>query len=466
MTNFSSKLFLVLIFLSSLVVIPATVFCEDVAEGDDKLSVETVRETIDRVYLEVLQRYPDEGGLYTYTHFLTEDGKSEAWLKDVLVNSEEGQQVSERKQKQEYLLYAVGAFPLLALGLLFFFRKNTKDFIFKTLLIFFGLCASFLFLEFALRGAAAYKDYKNIQSWGNLSSSSQPKENAAVFLRDMIRLTTSKSLVYELMPDLYVRFMGGVVKTDSDGFRITPGSCDKPDAYTIIGLGDSVMFGWGVHDDETYLAQFAQMSTEDCFRIVNMAVPGYNTVMEVTALREKGMAIDPDLVVVHFVDNDLYLPNFIRKNDNHITLTRSYLLAALSRWQGTRIRTRPFDHLVRSSGDVPNEYKYMVGIDAYRRSMEELKELSREYNFEILLLTNYSAPDYVLDISSELTIPLLNLGAPMQRYLIDNPDAVMTVSDTDPHYSASAHGVAARELYNYKKLRQDSSMPGQPEDIR
>lgn len=459
--------FVITLFLLSLPCIPATLFGEDVPdssreETSERMDESSARSIIDSVYLEVLQRYPDEGGLHTYLQFLTEEGKSEQWLRQVLLNSEEGRQVSRKKQQRTYVLLALAALPLIFLGFVFYYSRSVKDFMLNSLLLLVSLCTALLLLEVTLRMAALYMDRKNAQSWDKLDSSPPPEKNAAVFLRDIIQLSANPRLVYELKPNLFVRFMGGVVQTDMQGFRITPGSCAQPEAYTIAGLGDSVMFGWGVHDQETYLAYLGQALADHCIRIINMAVPGYNTVMEVETLEEKGLAHRPDLVVMHFVENDLYLPNFIRKKDKHVTLTRSYLLAALSRWRGTRVRTRPFDHLVRNSGEVPEEYRYMVGVDAYRRAMIRFKELSREHDFKILLLTNWAAPDYVAAIASELQIPVVELEEPLLRYsrehgIAEYQGSVLTVSKNDPHYSALAHRIVAEEVL--RNLPHDAGLP-------
>ena len=41
---------------------------------------------------------------------------------------------------------------------------------------------------------------------------------------------------------------------------------------------------------------------------MNTGVPGYNTYMEVAALKQKWLFYEPALVVIDFVGNDLDLP--------------------------------------------------------------------------------------------------------------------------------------------------------------
>jgi hypothetical protein len=49
--------------------------------------------------------------------------------------------------------------------------------------------------------------------------------------------------------------------TDGRGFRRTGSGSDAAEAVRLVGLGDSNMFGWGVADDETYLARLESTRT-------------------------------------------------------------------------------------------------------------------------------------------------------------------------------------------------------------
>ena len=49
------------------------------------------------------------------------------------------------------------------------------------------------------------------------------------------------------------------------------------------------------------------------WEIINTGVPGYNTVMEVATMRAKGLALEPDIVILNVVTNDLNLPTRLLK---------------------------------------------------------------------------------------------------------------------------------------------------------
>ena len=58
--------------------------------------------------------------------------------------------------------------------------------------------------------------------------------------------------------------------------------------------------------------------------IINTAVPGYNTVMEIETMKENGLRYKPDIVIVGYIVNDFDLPNFIRETENYFSFQRSF----------------------------------------------------------------------------------------------------------------------------------------------
>lgn len=82
------------------------------------------------------------------------------------------------------------------------------------------------------------------------------------------------------------------------------------DHLTILVLGDSQAFGFGVLDHETFSAQLetiiAEAHPDLNLRVLNGGVPGYGTADQLAFLRAKGAELDPDLVIVQFLSaNDI-----------------------------------------------------------------------------------------------------------------------------------------------------------------
>lgn len=86
-------------------------------------------------------------------------------------------------------------------------------------------------------------------------------------------------------------------------------AADHPDAFTIVGLGDSIMYGVLNSKDETYLEQARRIlatRTKQPVEIINLAVPGFNTMQENAVLKEVADRIRPDLVIIHYWSDDAH----------------------------------------------------------------------------------------------------------------------------------------------------------------
>jgi lysophospholipase L1-like esterase len=84
-----------------------------------------------------------------------------------------------------------------------------------------------------------------------------------------------------------------------------------PGVRRIVLLGDSVAFGLGVNQDRIFahlLERRLQAATGQPWDIANLAVFAYDTGNELAALKEDGLRLEPELVVVQFLMNDFSIP--------------------------------------------------------------------------------------------------------------------------------------------------------------
>ena len=120
-------------------------------------------------------------------------------------------------------------------------------------------------------------------------------------------------LPYVLAPGAEVRFEGHYVKIPPTTIRISaqsfreeaPVVVPKPAGRRrVVALGDSFVFGSGVEVGETFVqrAEAALPGVE----IVNMGVPGYTSAHAVTWFEARGLALQPDEVILFVSDNDFY----------------------------------------------------------------------------------------------------------------------------------------------------------------
>jgi hypothetical protein len=339
----------------------------------------------------------------------------------------------------------------------------------------------FISLETAARAWAYFKD-KKIYNEKAVSKARIPK-GASVKLGHMIQLSRHRKIIYELKPNLSVLYRNVLVTTDSQGFRSNEyTSTNTGNRVRILGIGDSVMFGQGVHVAFGYLSvlehQLNMKYADRKWEAINTAVPGYNAVMEVETLKRKGLLFKPDIVLVGYCVNDLELPQFIR-NRTDFSINRSLLLDIVrTRLRILLNRNRETDNWyefaqaphasgggagVTFEGDpsmVPKEYADMVGWDAYKKAMTELKRLSDEIGFD-LVIVNFgnsfhpkSRREEVLELWKDLGLHVVDVDKSMDRYMMEQKmsryfGSSLTIGEEDKHPSLLSHHIAATTILDY-----------------
>ena len=185
-----------------------------------------------------------------------------------------------------------------------------------------------------------------------------------------------------------------------------------------------------------------------------MAVPGYNTVMEVETLKEKGLQYKPDIVIIHYFWNDFSLPNFIREQEDYFALNQSFMIKYFSKNLKTikAISAPRHSSGINFENDpqkVPKQYRNMVGIKAYYEAMQELQSLSIEYKFDVVVIA-YEPSKNIKDICLELNFHMLDLTPLWQKYVseqnISDAKAVWRLQKDDSHPSVIGHKFIANTL--------------------
>ncbi|MEZ4768166.1 MAG: SGNH/GDSL hydrolase family protein [Caldilineales bacterium] len=99
------------------------------------------------------------------------------------------------------------------------------------------------------------------------------------------------------------------IRTNSLGLRSPEVERTKPAGTTrILVLGDSVAFGWGVRSEDTFASQLASLLAtvypDRRFEVINAGVSGYGTWQELQWLKQTGVDLQPDVVIVQAHLND------------------------------------------------------------------------------------------------------------------------------------------------------------------
>lgn len=118
---------------------------------------------------------------------------------------------------------------------------------------------------------------------------------------------------YTLMePGNHYEFRSIPVNINSSGLRGAETPYKKPPAtFRILNLGDSIVMGWGVREEDTYGQQLEGLLNQQGndglhYEVINAGVPGWNLENASAYLEAEGLKYEPDLILL-----DLTIPNDI-----------------------------------------------------------------------------------------------------------------------------------------------------------
>lgn len=123
-------------------------------------------------------------------------------------------------------------------------------------------------------------------------------------------------LRFEHMPNAHTHLMGVDVVINADGLRDREIPRQKTTGTLRVAVvGDSITFGWGVTQDETYpkqlevfLNQEKPLGPQIDFEVINFGVGNYAADDVAAMLQHKALNYDPDLVIYGAFINDAELP--------------------------------------------------------------------------------------------------------------------------------------------------------------
>ena len=345
-------------------------------------------------------------------------------------------------------------------------RAARRPWLSRLLLTIFGVSATLFFLEVAVRVEAVFdRNYLDA-----IVNSPEPRTNGELTLGDLIRPNADDLIVYELRPNLRGRFMGQEVSLNSLGMRDLERSRVKaPGTFRMAGLGDSHMFGWGVAREDSFLSVLESLLNQRIpgrhFECWNLAVPGYNSVQEVEAFAAKADTLQPDLIVISFVANDMDLPNFLADRPNFWTLRKSFLRELVRRrtalLHGKSLSPldlyglRPQEQLESVARiNVPARFRPLLGtenmIGAYRR----LGDMARSRGIPAVLVftgTDPTGVEAMMKVGAESGFRTVDPTARITRYLAAHElqRSALAVGHDDPHVSALTHRLIAEALFDF-----------------
>ena len=233
-------------------------------------------------------------------------------------------------------------------------------------------------------------------------------------------LQLDEDLFWSLRPDQEVLFFGVPTRINRHGLRGPELERRRDGEFRILPLGESSAFGKGVGDAETYAAllgaQLNRAAGEDRFTVINAGVPAYTSFQSLVYLEQRGLALEPQMLLVYHEANDLF-PTYLRASDSsvvgmslsdrerhaarlHRTHRRLMAWSAIYRFVRYRLAISRIERFQHSAGvgyrpswpvqvgDEQRRLAFPVRVRPEER-LEILKELvllSREHAFELVLI--------------------------------------------------------------------------------
>ena len=275
----------------------------------------------------------------------------------------------------------------------------------------------------------------------------------------IVRLSANRKLIYELRPNLDTTY-GRPVVTNAIGMRETSDFelSAPPGVLRIVGIGDSGMFGFGLDQDQDYLAvlerRLAQRQGDATYEVLNFAVPGYNSQQEVEMLRSRALRYHPDIVVVGWCSNDATLPDFVypaRRLDWTVSYAYPFLF---DRARFATLLEPDVHHFSEMDPDLIDPTAFEgVGWAGVRRAYADLAALSRAEGFRVLVFG---------PLSPEVTAICEELSLPFYDTLREIPVGLFPVGYAvhDMHPAPAGHEVLGEHLE--RALDRQGWLPGAP----
>jgi lysophospholipase L1-like esterase len=167
--------------------------------------------------------------------------------------------------------------------------------------------------------------------------------------------------------------------TNDRGLRDAPLAVDG--TTRILAVGDSCTWGWQVPQNKAYPQALQSLIDRYIgagkYRVINAGVPGYASVQGLRYLRERGLELQPSIVIIAYGFNDALstgdLERALAAQDRFLTFVKvdDFLLERSIFWGWARTR-------LRDRGEAADPPDVRVPLDKYGQNIEAIAELVRE----------------------------------------------------------------------------------------
>jgi len=220
-------------------------------------------------------------------------------------------------------------------------------------------------------------------------------------------------LGWALLPNHSSLRGGATCTTNANGLRDHDFPERKPGGeFRVLSIGDSTALGFGVDEDETYSARLENLlrkQTDRRVEVINAGVPGYASSQTLLYLEHRGLAFEPDAVIVETNFNDrravppeaesdsesqfrrMYRSLTIRELLDHSMIARVMRTLLMGRAPGGVLDTGNF-----SFNQVEVASPARVSLEQYELNMREMIRLARDHGADIYLIGLPDAPNLTI----------------------------------------------------------------------
>jgi hypothetical protein len=273
--------------------------------------------------------------------------------------------------------------------------------------------------------------------------------------------TVDPRIGWKLPPYARVEESGGdysvTYRANAQGFR-SAHDFGRPTARRRLALlGDSYTFGTGVDDDATFAARLEGRLRR--VRTYNFGIGGFGIDQMWMTLRHYALEVDPDVVVLSFIRNDLdralsairrghdwlAKPTFRLQEGRLVPLTLENAPPAAYRWIAARSRLFELARGLESSigWRFPTGYRWRLNRALFAAIRDECRAAGVPLVVVHLPVNRRTPSPMLADEFAELEIPFLDLTDRLP------PDADSLYFEHDPHFSPRGHAFAADEIARF-----------------
>jgi lysophospholipase L1-like esterase len=287
---------------------------------------------------------------------------------------------------------------------------------------------------------------------------------------------------YTLMqPGSHYEWQSIPVDVNSHGLRGPETTYKKPPAtFRILNLGDSVVMGWGVREENTYGRLLEARLNEQGggsgrFEVINAGVPGWNLENAFAYLQAEGLKYEPDLIVLGLtIANDIKGNSALLADNQPASIkwlrANTYFWPFLTvqlRWLEARAQDRDRIDVLNPPADPDKYFPADPASEQWKEFWDQvaaINGLAAEKKIPVVLVLfplefqvideNYStlSQEVLTARANEAGIPVLDPLPAFRQACLEKPGGQCRLedrylfADVWMHPSAEGHKLIAQEL--------------------